>query len=47
MKKFCKDLIVSLVLSFVATVGTLAGFIVMGSGFGNWLEEKCKKLFNR
>ena len=47
MKKFFGDLIVSFVLSFVATIGMLAGALVMGSGLGDWIEEKTKKLFNR
>ena len=47
MKKFFKDLIASCAISFVATIGMFAGIIVLGSGLGDWLEDKTKKLFNR
>ena len=47
MKKFFKDLIAACAISFVATVGTFAGIIVLGSGLGDWIEEKTKKFFNR
>ena len=47
MKKFFKDLIASCAISFVATIGMFAGIIVLGSGLGDCIEAKTKKLFDR
>ena len=47
IKKFLVDVIATMAISFVATIATFGGLIVLGSGLGDWIEEKTNKLFNR
>ena len=44
---FAKEMVKCLVLTQIATVGTLAGIVVWGNGLGDLVEDNVKKVFSK
>lgn len=47
IKKIVFDMIATLLVGIASVVGMMAGFTIWGSGLGDNVEEKAKKLFNK